>query len=392
MPSKVLDVELTDMPQQWGAWPERYTRLYIVLRYEQVPIGRIWIARPPNSASLNDTIMHAIYSTPKLLKNLNRLELSLRLRAVAASTQPITVAICTRNRPDDLRRCLKALEQLPDDGQEILVVDNAPPDDQTWQVVQTCQTLNVRYVREDKPGLNNARNRALIEATHDIVAFNDDDAQPEADWLRCISRNFQEQDVMMVTGLTVPIELETKAQEWFETHSTFVRGFERKVFHLSNLAPMYAARAGAGANMALRRSVLQKIGRFDPALDTGTATKSGGDSEIMMRIMSAGYRIVYDPAAVNWHRHRDSEPALRKVFYGYGVGSYAAIMRRLVVDKDLMMPIFAFHWLRYDQVPDLMRALLRRPKRKPIRYLLIELLGCLVGPWAYLYERRRQRS
>jgi glycosyltransferase involved in cell wall biosynthesis len=71
------------------------------------------------------------------------------------STLPsATVAVCTRDRPADLQRCLEAILRLPDDGQEILVVDNHPATDATRQIVESCPPA--RYVWEERPGLDRA--------------------------------------------------------------------------------------------------------------------------------------------------------------------------------------------------------------------------------------------
>ena len=126
-----------------------------------------------------------------------------------------------------------------------------------------------------------------------------------------------------------------EAQEWFERLSPFGRGFERRLFDGTRDDPVAVARAGAGANMALRRTVLEEVGPFDEALDAGTETRSGGDHEMFGRILAAGYRIVYEPRAVSWHRHRRTWEELREAIHGYGVGVYAMWTRRLMVDREL---------------------------------------------------------
>ena len=70
----------------------------------------------------------------------------------------------------------------------------------------------------------------LRDARGDVVAFTDDDAVPEREWLGGLMPNFQSPRVVCVTGLTLPLALDTEAQELFETHCTFVRGFRRRVF------------------------------------------------------------------------------------------------------------------------------------------------------------------
>jgi glycosyltransferase involved in cell wall biosynthesis len=249
----------------------------------------------------------------------------------------------------------------------------------------------VRYIREDAGGLNAARNRALAEATGPIVAFTDDDAFVDPAWLRSLTRNFADPLVQCATGLTLPAELETPAQEAFERYTPFGRGYRRRVFDSLEMNPLAVGPVGAGANMAVRRSILQVVGPFDEALDGGTPTRSGGDHEMFSRILGAGYRIVYDPAALSWHRHRRSEPELRATLRGYGTGVYAMWTRALLVGGELSVFKQAVGWLTLGQLPELLRTLRPSRRRIPLRLLLQEFLGCLVGPAAYLASRRAVR-
>ncbi len=302
-----------------------------------------------------------------------------------------TIAVCTRNRAADLRRCLDAVCALPDDGQEILVVDNNPPDDST--AVATAAYPRVRYVLQRTGGLNAARNRALREAHHDIVAFTDDDAFVDAGWLRAILRNFEDPRVLCATGLTMPVELETEAQEQFERYSPFGRGFRRRVFDGTEMNPMAVGPVGAGANLAVRRTVLDLVGEFDEALDGGTPTRSGGDHEMFSRVLAAGFRIVYDPAALNWHRHRRTPDELRETLRGYGTGVYA-MWTRALLNGEVSVLKHALAWLRHGQIPELARSLRPSARRIPLAFVLAELRGCLAGPRAYFASRHalRRRS
>jgi cellulose synthase/poly-beta-1,6-N-acetylglucosamine synthase-like glycosyltransferase len=108
--------------------------------------------------------------------------------------------------------------------------------------------------------LDIAHNRALSEARHESVAFVDDDAVPDPNWLRAHLRSFDDPMMLRVTGLTMPLELETEAQGWFERNSTFGRGFRRTVFDMYVVNLLAAGRVGAGANMALQRSIVDLVG------------------------------------------------------------------------------------------------------------------------------------
>src|SRR2546428_3102628 len=79
-----------------------------------------------------------------------------------------SVVVCTRNRPDALRSCLDSLLALETAPTEIIVVDNCPDDDRTRDL---CRRLPVRYVRENAPGTARARNRGVVEATGELIAF-----------------------------------------------------------------------------------------------------------------------------------------------------------------------------------------------------------------------------
>jgi GT2 family glycosyltransferase len=389
LPTKVLDLDLEQLPPVIAGL-ERYPRALVLLRWRSKPVGQVLLNTPHGRITRAD-LLRAAATMEEMWERVDQLQLFDALQWDEVDVDmpepgPATVAVCTRDRPDDLRRCLPALLQLPDDGQEYLVIDNCPSTNETEKLVAAFGE-RVRYVREDRPGLDVARNRALREARHEIVAFNDDDAIPDPGWLRALIRNFRDPNVLCVTGLTMPFELETEAQEWFERYSPFNRGFKRRVFHLWNLPPLASARVGAGANMAVRRSILERVGPFEEALDGGTPTRSGGDTEMFARILSNGYRIAYEPQALSWHRHRRTWQSLRNTVYGYGVGVYAVFTHQLLVEHEFTVFLRALAWFYYDQLPRLLRAARGDPQNLPLDLILAELKGCLAGPLAYLRAR-----
>jgi glycosyltransferase involved in cell wall biosynthesis len=301
-----------------------------------------------------------------------------------ATTPAVSVAVCTRERPDDLARALDAIRRLEPAPLEVLVIDNAPSSDATRGVVERAGVA--RYVRESRPGLNVARNRALREARGDIVAFTDDDAVPEPDWIAGLLPNFADPCVMVACGITLPLELATDGQELFEKHCTFIRGFRRRLLDGQIDSPFAVGPAGAGANMAVRKDTVIRLGGFDERLDGGTPTRSGGDHELFVRVLLQGHRIVYDPAAVSWHRHRRSKQELFDTVYGYGLGVYAMWTGLLVERGEVGVLRLAWQWLRHSQLRNLVRrdGDARRVARR-------ELAGCARGPHAWFLSRR-QRS
>jgi GT2 family glycosyltransferase len=384
VPTAVLDLDAERLPPEVSL-PARYQRAFILFR---------WGGRPAGQCTLS--VRHGRISGARLQEALLDCAAGPILErwlhdylAWPATTQrpagPATVAVCTRDRPQDLTRCLEALNRLPDDGQEILVVDSASRSGDTAQVA--ARFPRVRYLREERAGLDVARNRALGAARHAIVAFTDDDAMPDPGWLRALVHCFDDARIMGATGLTLPLELETEAQEWFERTNGFGRGFTRKVYDAASHNPFLVARIGAGVNMALRRDVLERVGPFDEALDAGTPTRSGGDHDMFTRILIAGYSMVYEPAALSRHRHRREWSALRDAIYGYGVGVYADLTGHVIRNREPRAPLLALGWLRI-QLGALLRALLRRPDHVPLELILAELRGCAAGPWAWRASRR----
>ncbi len=236
----------------------------------------------------------------------------------------ISVAVCTRDRPDDMAKCLASLAALRVPPLEIIVVDNAPATEATAELVKN-HFPQFRYVRENTPGLDHARNRAIVEAKGEIVAYTDDDVMVDPGWTEALGRVFAEDPAVgLVTGLIEPAELETEAQALFERYGGFGRGCVRTYLQASQPgAPMPwnlvgAGQLGAGANMAIRRSLFEEMGQFDPALDVGTPTLGGGDHEIFFRGLRSGVICLYEPTAVVRHRHRRTMEELSRLLYSYG--------------------------------------------------------------------------
>lgn len=386
MATAVLDIELTELPPELSGM-ERFSRALVLIRLRGRPVGRAWLDIEKgrvSGAELRRAMANA--ADWPLLERWLHDYLNWDERSRPNFIPPrATVAVCTRDRPEDLRRCLDALMALPDDGQEVLVIDNCPSNEAAARLVEKYP--RVRYLRENRPGLDVARNRALREARHEIIAFTDDDAAPDPGWLRALLSNFQDPLVLCVTGLTMPMELETEAQVWFERYSPFGRGFWRILFSRQNVNPLAAGRVGAGTNMALRRSVLDSIGPFDEALDAGTPTFSGGDTDMFSRILARGYKIIYDPFALSRHRHKRTWEELRRTLFGYGVGVYSFWTGHLLRGELGILKI-AGNWLFKYQLKAVACSLLRRPKSIPLDLLLAELGGCAVGPLAYYSSRR----
>ena len=252
----------------------------------------------------------------------------------------------------------------------------------------------LRYVREERPGLDWARNRGIAEAQYDLVAFTDDDARPDKNWLKGISRAFADPEVMAVTGPVAPAELDTAAQNLFEFgYGGMAHGFRRRFIRRADLRPialLAASSFGVGANMAYRRELFSRIGAFDVALDVGTPSGGGGDVEMFHRVVANGHTLVYEPNALVWHCHRRDYRALKRLLYQNG-RSYACYLLTCARSRTVAWPTIVYYALR-SWIWGWIGNRLIRPKGFPRHLMVQELRGALSGLAAYrITQRHAQR-
>jgi glycosyl transferase family 2 len=322
----------------------------------------------------------------------------LRRREVLAEAPLISVVVCTRDRADRLEACLRHLDRQEFPRFEVVVVDNAPTSDAVRVLVEARQGLGKyqhRYVLERRGGLSWARNAGIAAASGDIIAFLDDDEEPDGHWLAGLAAGFARgDDIGCVTGMILPARLDTPMQEWFEWsggHSKG-RGFSPAVFcRQGPQSPLFPLPPfGAGGNMAFRREALARIGGFDVAMGAGTPTRASEDTLALTLVLLAGYRIAYEPAALVRHDHHAEPEDLRRQLHGYSVGLtayYTALLRHRpgVLPALVRLLPAAVGYLRGANekpagVPHDLPAQCRRAQRLPM----------LTGPGAYIRSVRRQ--
>lgn len=248
------------------------------------------------------------------------------------ATVEVSVVICTRNRSESLRRCLEKINQQTCMPSEIIVVDNAPSDNTTRDVVKEFN--NVDYYREQRPGLSIARNLGAKLSKYSILAYTDDDVEVDKLWTYRVWESFISKDIAAITGLVIASSLETESQQIFEKHWGFNKGyqdicFDYNYFKKTNDIPR-VWEIGAGANMAFRKDVIEGVNYFDERLGAG-ASGCSEDSDMWFKILTKGYKINYNPRAVVFHEHRKEMDQLKKQLMNYMCGHVASL---LIQDKD----------------------------------------------------------
>lgn len=311
----------------------------------------------------------------------------------------LTVAVCTRNRPEELRRALASLAAQVQPPSEVLVIDNAPGDDRTRALVER-EFPDVRYLEEPAPGLDFARNRALSAALGDVVAFLDDDAVADPDWSRALLQPFQKDlKVAAVTGCVLPFSLETDGQRLFEANGGFSRGEREVRLPRDTCEPLHGRRApriawavsvGSGCSLAVHRWRMLALGGFDEALDLGPELPGGGDHDALWRLLEAGWTVVYEPAARARHEHRKELRAACDQIVGHQRALVAFLVKTLGIARGRRkLEVLAF--LLWRLVKPLAR-LLTPGDPLPLGVRARMLLHCWRGLGSYASARKLVRQ
>jgi glycosyltransferase involved in cell wall biosynthesis len=358
------------------------------------PIARVQLSPEPGTRTISRRRIQAEISA-KCARALwaKTLTSDLMENDIAEKWPPISVAVCTRDRPQSLARCLRSLQQLDYPHFEVTVVDNCSRDTEVAEVIRRS---GFRYVREERPGLDWARNRAISEASHDLIAFIDDDAVAGRRWLKGIARAFQDPEVMAVTGLILPDDIETTSQSLFEQYGGMARGLEPRTFHPETMEKdqvFPTQNCGAGANMAFRRALFEKITLFDTTLDAGTVSGGCGDLDMFYRVLAAGFTLRYQPDAWVLHTHRREFDGLRRQLYANGRSYGVYLLKRLReggVSPTAWMRA-SYHWFIGWICERFVRGVFARRSFYPRTLLWAELSGALSAPWAYYMTYRNDR-
>jgi GT2 family glycosyltransferase len=403
-----LTEPITDIQLPPRADGEVYDGIQLLVRMQRLPIGHLVLTTDDLGGS---AVSRKVWQEFGTVINERRARVALpALSEIPADGIPVeevlseklverplvSVVVCTRDRPESLTNALRDIAALKYSPFEVVVIDNAPATDATRNVLlnEFADDSRFRYVYEPRPGLSCARNRGVLEATGDIVAFTDDDVRVDQWWLDGIVKGFQSApDVACVTGMIATAEINNAFQLYFHIRIGWGVSCEPRLFDIfenrddSPLYPYTVGKLGSGANFALTRAALKEIGEFDEALGAGTPAAAGEDTNMFMRVLLGGRRLMYEPSAIVWHVHRTSLAALSKQIRAYGSGCSAG-MAAIVVQSPTA---------RRQLPPKVVRGVAHMAKLQrgvrtndavPSGLVKQEVIGLLIGPWLYAKSRR----
>jgi cellulose synthase/poly-beta-1,6-N-acetylglucosamine synthase-like glycosyltransferase len=339
-----------------GPLSDRHSEARILIRMHRAPLGYVTVPAPPE-----DTLTERVRAAAQveLAESVQRhvqwdsadgrgdwaAQVACPRRFADLQHPGVTVVICTRDRTPGLEGCLRTVQQVACDSLEILVVDNAPTGHETRDLVTALAVDDprLRYTCEPSPGLSRARNHGLAAAKFDLVAFTDDDTHVDPGWPLAIAAGFAaDPEAVCITGLVGSSSLDTGSERYFDSRYSWGEAFEPRRYdlvahrHPSGLYPFSAGIFGTGANFAVRRAAVDRLGGFDPLLGAGSPGRGGEDLDMFLRLILAGGRICYLPSAVVWHQHRSDTKALGEQIYSYGYGLGAYLAKHL---RDGQLPV-----------------------------------------------------
>jgi GT2 family glycosyltransferase len=231
---------------------------------------------------------------------------------------PASVIVPTRNRHGFVRDLVVSIGRGTDVPAEIVVVDQSDvPDENLLSLDSGCVIVHRPL---EKVGASAARNEGIRVAANDVLVFVDDDVIAAEGWLRSLVTTLRHGGERTVVSGFV-------AAGTPEADGAFAPSLKS-----DGQGAVYEGRAAANVlwsgNMALFRSAVDEIGLFDERLGPGKRRFPGGgeDNDYCFRLLEAGYRIVYEPQAVVYHRawRPPSEYVATQWRYGRGQGGFYA--------------------------------------------------------------------
>jgi GT2 family glycosyltransferase len=254
-----------------------------------------------------------------------------------------SLIICSRNRPKLLVETIDSVLQGDEVPTELVIIDQSDVPQSTLANLKTNRLCEIRYIWTTSIGLSRARNTGIATARYWILAIIDDDMFVTPTWFGSLIRALvRAGDRAVVTGRVLPTEAE-------------VPGGFVPTFMPSAIAAVYQGRIGtdvlAGGHMATYRSILDAVGGFDERLGAGADFPAADDNDLGFRLLESGYRIVYVPEAVLYHRAWRGDGEYLRIRWSYGRGKggfytkYLSLMDPYMLRRmawDILHRVFLF--------------------------------------------------
>lgn len=211
---------------------------------------------------------------------------------------------------------------------EVLLIDNGSTDKTNIIAKESVKGTRLekifRVVKENKPGISNARNRALKSSQYGVISFVDDDNYVSPKWVESVADIFEEhKEVAVVGGKNKSLKIED-TPVWFEKYKhCYAIGEQSDVSGDISISRGFVW----GAGMSVRKQAWVDIKNngfmFFLTGRVGKVRSAGEDSELSFALRLFGWKIWYDKRLSLVHdidQTRLSWSELRIMFRGFGAG------------------------------------------------------------------------
>lgn len=230
---------------------------------------------------------------------------------------PLSIVVPTRDRPEQLARCLASIRASTSEHDELIVVDSASRD--ADHIASIASGARARLIRCGQPGVNRARNAGWRAAAHALVAYVDDDVVVDDGWANAIAAAAAAQpQAAFITGrLSALAEGSHRHGDVAVKDST-----ERATLDATTRGDL-----GHGANLLVRVAALEAVDGWDESLGSGGRFGSAPEADLYDRLFLAGFTGLYEPAARAWHEQWRSPRELILLDWRYGSGNGARLSK-----------------------------------------------------------------
>lgn len=230
-----------------------------------------------------------------------------------------SIIVCSYNRSRFLQETIESLLTNFKDQEkyELIIIDNNSSDDTAEVVAQYRHVPVVRYVLEKNQGLSYARNRGIREARYPVIVFLDDDIAIEPGYLEVLDKHYADPSVHIVGGKVLPYQ--AQVPDWLPRKYYYLVSVYDMGNQVRNVTKLL------GANHSFRKEVADQVGDYNVKIGPLGDFKLGGDeNEFLLRAQQKGYKLLYDPALIVYHKiqNRFNKPFV--LMYSYNIGATEA--------------------------------------------------------------------
>lgn len=312
---------------------------------------------------------------------------------MSSQRSPRFSVILTAYSPDrfeDTNEAIKSIITGSYDNWEIIVVVDGRKQLADRLQDEWERTDNVKVICNDKNlGAAKSRNKAVDLATGDVVAFFDDDAVADKEWLSELARAYTEHDAVAAGGRIDPIWLTGKPkflpEEFYWLIGATYKGYPKEMTYVRNTF---------ASNLSLRRSVFLELGGFNPNIGPkGESLLQSAETDLCTRLyIQTGNKVLYNPEAIVGHRvyQYRTEPTflLKRAFY-QGVSKRGM---QLYTQTELDSESNFLKGLLIQSIPEKIQKIMSGKYKQGLLKAIFLILGIASVGFGYIWGSIRFRN